>query len=294
MPVADESTHAKGQGVPAFRKDAERVWLWAIPAPLRPASAPGTAPATARVLLAEDNVIAQTTIRRLLEQQGMEVVCAVNGLEAVGRFEEGRYDVVILDILMPDMDGFEVTTRIREQERRGGTGQTPVIALTSYSLRAILDKCKRVGMNGYLAKPVSNADLKLLFAGLAGSGARGPEAGGEHSLLDVRGSLDNLGGDLGLYREIVGMFAESAPEVMRELISALDGADAARAEQHAHNLKGMAANIGARRLAELAGIIQHGARASRPGECQAWIPRLRDELESLMAALAAAGETLGS
>jgi len=160
--------------------------------------------------------------------------------------------------------------------------------------RAILDKCKRVGMNGYLAKPVSNADLKLLFAGLAGSGARGPEAGGEHSLLDVRGSLDNLGGDLGLYREIVGMFAESAPEVMRELISALDGADAARAEQHAHNLKGMAANIGARRLAELAGIIQHGARASRPGECQAWIPRLRDELESLMAALAAAGETLGS
>ena len=297
MPVAEGTSHPTGQDVPAFQEQAEQLRLWDVPAPLRPGCVPGAESAPPRVLLAEDNMIAQASIRRLLEQQGMEVICAANGREALEWFNDGCYDVVMLDILMPDMDGFEVTSRIREKERLEGAGQTPVIALTSYSLKAVNDKCRSVGMNGYLSKPVSDNGLRQLFAGLRGNsaysreGMGGSEGVGELPLLDVKGSLGNLGGDRELYREIVGMFVESAPEIIEGLIAALDSGDAALAERHAHNLKGMAANIGAQRLAELARVIQVSVRMTRKGEYHAWILRLRDEFESLTAAFAAAGET---
>jgi len=236
-------------------------------------------------------MIAQVNIRRLLERQGVEVVCATNGREAVDRFEDGRYDVVMLDILMPDMDGFEVTSRIREKEQRGAAGQTPVIALTSYSLKAVNDKCRSVGMNGYLSKPVSDNDLKELFEGLHGNASL-PEGGVDSpdtfAILDQKVCLDNLGGDLELYHEIVTMFIESAPVVVEGLISALDAGDTIQAERHAHDLKGMAANIGARRLSELARTIQNSIRTTRREELEIWTSRLRDEFRELTDAIAAA------
>lgn len=298
MPVTEGGGRFTGQDIPDLRDHAEQVTLWDVPEPMRAGRVPGPKSAPARVLLAEDNMIAQVSIRRLLEQQGLKVVSAANGREALERFDEGRYDVVMLDILMPDMDGFEVTSRIREKERLEGTGPTPVIALTSYSLKAVNDKCRSVGMNGFLAKPVTDSGLRQLFAGLRGDGGtpqqggEGADAAGALPLLDVQGSLDNLGGDLELYRDIAEMFAESAPEIVGELIAALDAGDAVLAAQHAHNLKGMAANIGAQRLAELARVIQVSVRTAGSEECRSWAVRLRSDFESLTSALVAAGEML--
>jgi CheY-like chemotaxis protein len=115
-----------------------------------------------RVLLAEDNLVDQISIRRLLEKAGVDVTLVGDGRQAVDRFESGVYDFILLDILMPGMDGFEAALRIREQERVCGS-HIPIVALTSYSLKAVYDKCKSVGMSGYLSKPVSAADLQRLF-----------------------------------------------------------------------------------------------------------------------------------
>lgn len=118
-----------------------------------------------RVLLAEDNLIDQMSIRRLLEKEGAEVTVAGDGSQAVDVFEHGIFDFILLDILMPNVDGFEAAMQIRKKERHNSS-RIPILALTSYSLKAVCDKCKSVGMNGYLSKPVAGSDLRWLIATL--------------------------------------------------------------------------------------------------------------------------------
>lgn len=119
-----------------------------------------------RVLLAEDNPLDQLGIRRLLEKQGLAVTLAPDGRAAVSAFETGTFELVLLDILMPEMDGFEVAARIRALEEPRGT-HIPIFALTAYALKAVYDKCRSVGMDGYLSKPVAGDDLKKLCEFLA-------------------------------------------------------------------------------------------------------------------------------
>ncbi|MBI2353423.1 MAG: response regulator [Deltaproteobacteria bacterium] len=271
--------------------------LWEVPPSFPPGRTLPSESESIRVLLAEDNVIDQINIRGLLERQGAEVVCAANGREAVDRFVAGSYDIVLLDILMQDMDGFEATSRIREKERQGSGQTTPIIALTAYSLRAVYDKCRSVGMNGYLSKPVSVCDLKELFIRLSGGIARdgirdAAENAGELPVLDVNASLTNLGGDHELYRDIAAMFADHAPEIVEGLITALQAGDLTQAEYFSHNLKGMSANIGAKRLAELARTIHDSVRNDRSDGHERWIARLRDEYGRVTAAVAGVGEIL--
>lgn len=116
-----------------------------------------------RVLLAEDNPLDQISIRRLLEKQGVTVTLAPDGRRAVDMYESGSFDLVLLDILMPEMDGFEVATKIRDHEQTVDSC-IPIIALTAYSLKAVYDKCRSVGMNGYLSKPIAGSALRALFS----------------------------------------------------------------------------------------------------------------------------------
>lgn len=141
----------------------ERLLLWDSSDSLRIFRPPEQSLKPLRVLLAEDNPIDQICIRRLLEKLGMEVFLAGDGRQAVDLLDGGLFDLVLLDILMPEMDGFEVATHIREYEKTSGT-HIPVIALTAYSLMAVYDKCRSVGMNGYLSKPVANSDLSALLS----------------------------------------------------------------------------------------------------------------------------------
>jgi two-component system sensor histidine kinase/response regulator len=296
MPVMTESNLFDMQDIPTFQENDERVMIWDIPEIFPPGRATGSESSPMRVLLAEDNMIAQVTIRRSLERQGIEVVCAANGREAVDLFDDGRYDIVMLDILMPDIDGFEATSRIRAKELLMHAGQTPIIALTSYSLKAVNDKCRSVGMNGYLSKPVMDNDLKVLFDRLRGNVhepvMNGTDGVDTFPVLDKDGCLDNLGGDLELYHEIIAMFIESAPQIVDGLVTALEAGDVAQAECLAHNLKGMAANIGAGRFSELARVIQNSVRTIRREEHEIWMARLREEFKNLMAALTIAGESV--
>ena len=140
-----------------------RLILWDVLASLRTCGTAEQQAEPLRVLLAEDNPLDQVTIRRLLEKLGMQVFLAGDGRRAVELYEGGEFDLVLLDILMPEMDGFEVASYIRHREKSSGAC-VPVIALTAYSLKAVYDKCRSVGMNGYLSKPVAGSDLRLLFS----------------------------------------------------------------------------------------------------------------------------------
>jgi CheY-like chemotaxis protein len=124
---------------------------------------------TLAVLLAEDNVVNQTLAVRMLEKRGHSVTVAANGCEAVTRASAGRFDVILMDVHMPEMDGFEATRRIREAQRASGR-YVPIVALTACAMGSDRERCLEAGMNGHIEKPIERARLLRAVESLAGSG----------------------------------------------------------------------------------------------------------------------------
>ena len=114
------------------------------------------------VLLAEDNLVNQRLVVRLLEKRGHRVVVAGTGLEALQALEKERFDLVLMDVQMPEMDGLEATAAIREKEKNSGLHQ-PVVALTAHAMKGDREKCLAVGMDGYLTKPIRPQELDQLL-----------------------------------------------------------------------------------------------------------------------------------
>jgi two-component system, sensor histidine kinase and response regulator len=111
-----------------------------------------------RVLLAEDNAVNQTLAVRLLEKRGYGVKVASDGLEALEAFEKEQFDIILMDIQMPGMDGFEATAGVREKEKITG-GHIPIIAMTAHALKGDEERCLAVGMDGYVSKPIRTTEL---------------------------------------------------------------------------------------------------------------------------------------
>jgi two-component system, sensor histidine kinase and response regulator len=120
-----------------------------------------------RVLLAEDNAVNQRLAVRLLEKRGHQVEVVANGREALAAWEKGSYDLVLMDVQMPGMDGLEATMALREKEReKGGGPRQQVIALTAYAMKGDRERCLAAGMDGYLSKPIRSQELDRLLATL--------------------------------------------------------------------------------------------------------------------------------
>jgi len=148
--------------IEALQDPSERA---APAAPLRTASPPQAEPSLSslRILLAEDNAVNQHLGRRLLEKRGHKVSVAGDGHEALVLFDRESFDVVLMDVQMPQMDGFEATAALRAKE--GGTGRrTPIIALTAHAMKGDAERCLQAGMDGYVTKPVK---AEALFAAIA-------------------------------------------------------------------------------------------------------------------------------
>jgi two-component system, sensor histidine kinase and response regulator len=111
-----------------------------------------------RVLLAEDNPVNQHLARKLLEKRGHTVTLASNGREAVALLDQKMLDVVLMDVQMPEMDGFEATAAIREKEKKTGK-HLPIIAMTAHAMKGDQERCLQAGMDGYVAKPIKSAEL---------------------------------------------------------------------------------------------------------------------------------------
>jgi len=129
-----------------------------VPAPLVTVHSLREERRTARILVAEDNAVNRILVVRLLEKHGYGVAVAANGREALAALETGPFDLVLMDLQMPEMDGFEVTAAIRERERRNGQ-HLPIVAITAHAMKGDRERCLEVGMDDYVSKPICAADL---------------------------------------------------------------------------------------------------------------------------------------
>jgi two-component system, sensor histidine kinase and response regulator len=127
-----------------------------------------TARTSLRILVAEDNVVNQALILRLMEKAGHTVKLAGNGHEALRAAEDNAFDLIFMDIQMPDMDGFSATAAIREQERRSG-GHIPIVAMTAHAMKGDAEKCLAAGMDGYVSKPIDRTKLFGVIAQVTGA-----------------------------------------------------------------------------------------------------------------------------
>ena len=118
----------------------------------------GRCPGCLRVLLAEDNPVNQKLAARMLEKRGHRVSIASNGREAVAKAKEGAFDVVFMDIQMPEMDGLQATAAIRAREELTG-GHLPIVAMTAHAMTGDRERCLAAGMDGYVSKPIQRAEL---------------------------------------------------------------------------------------------------------------------------------------
>ncbi|HOV14857.1 MAG TPA: response regulator, partial [Spirochaetota bacterium] len=114
-----------------------------------------------RILVAEDNIVNQEFLSILLMKKGYRVDCVSNGHEVISKIETEKYDIILMDIEMPEMDGIETTIKIREIEKNKNLKNIPIIALTAYAMKGDRDKCINVGMNDYVSKPIR---VDLLFS----------------------------------------------------------------------------------------------------------------------------------
>jgi CheY-like chemotaxis protein len=122
-----------------------------------------------RILLAEDNLVNQRLMTRLLEKRGHRVVLAADGHKALAALETHSYDLVLMDIQMPEMNGMEATARIREKEKITG-GHQPIVALTAHAMKGDQELCLAGGMDGYLAKPIRAEELDQILNRYVGQG----------------------------------------------------------------------------------------------------------------------------
>ena len=203
------------------------------PAPaavVAPASKP--APSGLRVLLAEDNPVNQKVAMHLLQNAGHEVVLATTGREAVERFQASRFDVICMDLQMPEMDGFEATAAIRQMEAVQG-GHVPVIALTAHAMQGDRERCLHASMDGYVAKPVRREELLAELARVTGTGVALALTSTSEAHVVFRYQDDQT-----MLRELADVFHEDYPARASEIRAALAAGDAGRLARAAHTLKG--------------------------------------------------------
>jgi signal transduction histidine kinase/DNA-binding response OmpR family regulator len=228
---------------------------------------------TLRVLLAEDNLVNQQVAVAMLVKRGHTIDAVSNGREAVEAVRQRSYDVVLMDIQMPEMDGFEATAAIRALPGGGGI---PIIALTAHALSGERENCLARGMTGYLAKPFKSHEL---FALVEGSSDRArptpvPEAAEAPPPVDLeafRNTLREAGAEEAV-DSILDTFSRQAPDRIATLVAAVAGRQAADTVRAAHTLRGAAGTIGANRLAEILERIEEIAR-------QGDVSDLRDDVQ---------------
>jgi CheY-like chemotaxis protein/HPt (histidine-containing phosphotransfer) domain-containing protein len=243
-----------------------------------------------RILLAEDSPINQRLAVRLLEKHGHAVVVANTGREALEALEREPFDLVLMDVQMPEMDGLEATRALREREK--GTGRhVPVVALTAYALKTDRARCLGAGMDGYLTKPVRPTELLQAIdaavpapAGPAPGPAGAPPAGED---FDWRDALAGVGGDRRLLAELAVLFLGECPKWLASIRTAVRERDLARLRLAAHSLKGGLVTMAAKAARDAALRLETMARQGDLAGAEEALAALSRELESLQPALAA-------
>jgi CheY-like chemotaxis protein len=236
------------------------------------------------VLLAEDNPVNQRVAVGLLSKRGHLVTVAANGREAIEALDRERFDVVLMDVQMPEMGGLEATAIIRDRERRIG-GHVRIVAMTAHAMKGDRDRCLAAGMDGYLSKPV---DAKALFAAME-TGDSGPVVADGPAFpapppvaFDLVDLERRTVGDQALAAEIVRLFLEDCPVRMSAIRDAVRQADAGQIRSAAHGLRGAAGYVSAPRVVAAAAALETIGQEQRVADAPAAEGRLQAAVEELM------------
>ncbi len=193
------------------------------------------------ILLAEDGLVNQKVAVNLLEQRGHKVTVANNGQETLTALDNESFDLVLMDVQMPAMDGFEATAIIREREKESGA-HIPIIAMTAHAMKGDRERCLEAGMDGYIAKPIHAKDLyetvEVTAARVCGSQSQ------DNGITEVKETIDRdqilkqTGGSIENLKEVVELFAVECPKLMKRISDAITNEDPTELQRAAHTLKG--------------------------------------------------------
>jgi len=250
-----------------------------------------------RVLLAEDNPVNREYAAVLLGKWGHEVVCAENGKEVLTLLEDKPFDLILMDLQMPIMDGVEAAAAIREKEKATGR-HVPIIAITADVMSRTHQKALKAGMDDYITKPIRSEQLsetieKLLVRRHA-SAADGPQAARSEPAgppagkdIDQTDLLRRIGGNQQALQNIVTVFLESYPQILLEIRRDITRCDGEKLRRAAHKLKGSISLFGHRGALDAVIKLENAARGDRFETAQAAYKQLEQELTQLRKTLEA-------
>jgi two-component system sensor histidine kinase/response regulator len=250
-----------------------------------------------RILLAEDNAVNRLVATRTLEKLGHNVLIAVNGREAVEMAQREAFDLALMDVQMPEMDGFEATRAIREWEKK--TGQhLPIIAMTAHAMKGDRERCLEAGMDEYLTKPVLSADLRAVLkkyesapANVAPAprktAAPEPKASRDATgaIWDPARSLRRVEGNQELLGELIVLLERECPKILAEIRDGVAKLDAKAIELGAHSLRGAASYFFAGSVMDAARELETAAREKKLAGAAALLSKIESEAQKLLGEL---------
>ena len=247
-----------------------------------------------RILLAEDNNINRKLALAALAQMGCVADVAVNGHEALKAVRENRYDVTLMDVQMPDMDGLEATRRIRIWEKEAGVPAVRIIALTANALTGDRDICLKAGMDDYLSKPIRLEEMRAALPKTvkAALSSREGDSGPSPTMLSMRQLADDLSRDDAI--SLAFDFLNDLNQQVDAVHEAIDMSNAGEACRHAHSLKGTSSIFSLHGLQNSAAVVEEACREGRLEDPAAAMPELLKEAQDAVVELRSAITSLSS
>jgi PAS domain S-box-containing protein len=244
--------------------------------PQRPAPQPDRLADTLplKILVAEDNTVNQKVVKQLLAHLGYRADVVGNGVEVLQALERQSYDVVLMDVQMPEMDGLEATRRLRQ---RFGAGAPRVIAMTANAMPGDREKCLEAGMVAYVSKPLELADIRNVLQPVVRAAGAAPALIDARRIAQLRELEDE--NNPNLVADIIELFLADAPQHLCRIALALDRQDAAQLEANSHRLLSGIENLGALRMREPCVELERLGREGALGGAAAQLARLQREFE---------------
>jgi signal transduction histidine kinase/DNA-binding response OmpR family regulator len=234
-----------------------------------------------KVLLAEDNIVNQRVAVGLLSQRGHHVTVTNNGREALAALERETFELVLMDVQMPEMSGLEATVAIREREEHTGS-HVRIVAMTAHAMNGDRERCIAAGMDGYLSKPI---DRGLLFAVVEQNSSGTAVETTTAPPLDRAGMMERLGGDEELMSEVIRLFIQDCPNRLAAIKTAVDQRSAEGIRKAAHALKGAVGNLSASALFDATATLERIGADGRLDAAEAGWRRVVTEVSLLMSTL---------
>jgi CheY-like chemotaxis protein len=251
-------------------------------------------PNVLNILLAEDNLVNQRVASRILEKMGHAITVANNGAEALALLSDRSFDLVLMDIQMPQMDGITATKTLRMQETTSRL-HMPIVAMTAHAMKGDREACLEAGMDGYVSKPINTKELELAIA--QAIGLKSTDLGGtkikahqqaqsaKPANVDFKQMLERLGSDETLLYEVIDIFVDQAPKHLEALRRAIAQGDAESVERTAHSMKGELGYLGIAEVTQMARELEELGRTHTLEQAAKVFVSLEPEINDMVSAM---------